>query len=96
MADSLPTPGPLTLVDALLISNLISGLDGPIKYLVNEDTDSIFKGVARTITQFDGESYSGSEDIRQQYLHVSGTVEMWIPVHEVLRAMMKHTFVFGK
>lgn len=48
------------------------------------ESGSVLRGVARRVDRYDGETYSGGDDIRDQFLHVSSTMEHWFPIHQVL------------
>jgi hypothetical protein len=56
------------------------------------DGEHISEGVARNITAKDGMSL-GERDVREGYLWISGMMEHWIPMTEVVELYTKGLFV---
>jgi hypothetical protein len=58
-----------------------------VSWAVDGDTDRIVEGVARHFTDVNGNFPAYDEDVRNMYFRVSGTVEHFLPVRDVLTLM---------
>lgn len=65
-----------------------------VRWAVGGDVERIVEGVARNITTKDGMAL-GSGDVRDGYLWISGTMEHWIPMSEVVDLYSKGLFILG-
>lgn len=80
----------LTLQDAGALAEVLrlAESNSPVRWLV-PGTDTIASGVARAITH-DGGGFYREGDVRDAYLWISGTMETWLPVSQVMAMIRSH------
>lgn len=83
---STTTHDPLTTRDVLRIAAVLDGADrgARVRWEGPADLD-VREGIARRVSDFDGDTtHPDNVDVRDQWLHVSGVVETWLPMRDVL------------
>jgi hypothetical protein len=82
----------LTLQDAGALAEVLRLVEtnSPVRWLV-PGTDTIASGVARAITQ-DGGGFYREGDVRDAFLWISGTMEFWVPVSQVMDMIRSYNF----
>lgn len=58
-----------------------------------DGSDHAVSGVARAIAHEGGGFLTDHDDVRDGFLHVSGTVEVWLPITQLIDMLRNHTFV---
>lgn len=67
-----------------------------LRWLADYDTGEVSTGVARRVGTYDGVSNHSAPDIRDQYLHISGVRELWLPVRQVVQMLADHTMTVSR
>lgn len=76
----------LTAETVLRLHEVLDACEKHLKVKWEADDDlEVREGVARRVSKFNGTDHVDDEDVRHQFLHISGFVETWIPMEEVLR-----------
>ena len=83
---------PMTAHTVRNLAHLLNLRDKSIKWLRTPDADTPFAGVLREVGPYDGNVHTGSTDIRDHYARLSGVVEMWVPVADLLSAIDESRF----
>lgn len=94
----MPTPTqPLTALDVTHLHTVLAAADrGASMRWASEYDDEVRTGVARRVGAYDGYRHHDVPDVRDQFLHVSGAVELWLPMADVLTMLAEHTLAFEK
>jgi hypothetical protein len=83
---------PLTMRDAGLLADIMRGVESGAKLLWYPDgadsADHPVTGTMRAITHSGGGFWPHDADVRDGYVHVSGIMEHWYPVREVMSALL--------
>lgn len=88
---------PLTAQDVAHLHEVLTAADkGATMRWVRDLDDEVRTGVARRVGPYDGNGHRDAPDVRDQFLHVSGMVEMWLPVMDVVAMLADRTLIFGK
>lgn len=83
---------PLNATTVMWLAKLIQARDCQrIRIQRNPQVDAILDATIREITPFNGRENTGAQDIRDQFLHLSSMVEIWLPVSEVVAALEGRT-----
>jgi hypothetical protein len=84
---------PLTFRQMSELQALMPAVQGcrPVRWLV-DDTNVLCEGTARAITHIGGGFLNADEDIRDGFVWISGTMEHWLPVREVMAKISKGEF----
>ena len=91
------TDQPLTAQDVAHLHEVVNAADkGATVRWVRDTDDEVRTGVVRRIGPYDGTGHRDAPDVRDQYLHISGTIEMWLPVMDVVAMLAARTLVFGR
>lgn len=88
----------LTLGDAITLASLITGVQkgSRAEWFPNGETaDRTVDGVLRSFARKGGGFWPHDQDVREAFVHVSGTFEHWLPVRDVLTWMGEGVFVIG-
>lgn len=95
--NSSDTFAPITAVEVRHLHAILDAAEhtSKMKWLSDPDADVIRTGIARRVGPFDGATQHDAPDLRDQYLHVSGTPgETWLPVRQVLHMLETRTLFF--
>ena len=84
--------GPLTVSDLVALSTLLEATKVRRVRWLNEHGD-LLDGVARCFAHEGGGFLGKDDDVRDYYLHVSGTFEHWLPVRELIPMVNEGRFV---
>lgn len=84
---------PFTLLEVRNVGLLAEAADKHYRVRFSFDGgDNVAEGVARTFTDEKGNHFSYSQDVREAHLWVSGFVERFIPVSQILSLMDQGMF----
>lgn len=72
--------GPVSVSDVLALHTIINAATGTKRVRWLDGNNDLHEGVARAIAHDGGGFLSEGEDVRDGFLHVSGTIETWVPV----------------
>lgn len=78
---------PLTIPTIVHLARLIDARGKSARYLRDPESDTVLHVVIREVGPFDGETNTGAQDVRDQFVRLSGTMEHWIPVSEAVAAL---------
>lgn len=88
---------PFTLLDVRNVSELAEAAHKSYKVRFSLDEgDNIVEAVARGFTNEDGTHFNYSSDVREAHLWMSGFVERFMPVSQILALMDKGMFAVDK
>lgn len=89
---------PLTAQDVTHLNAVLNAASAQatVRWASETDEDEIRTGVARRVGPFDGQSQHDAPDVRDQYLHISASVELWLLVGDVVAMVAARTMIFGK
>lgn len=61
---------------------------------ITDGDDEVRTGVARRVSPYDGSEHHDAPDVRDQFLHISGIIETWKPVEDVVAMLDQRTLFF--
>lgn len=85
----------LTVSQLIRLGELLRGADqhDRVRWAVDGDTDRVTDGVLRGFTDANGNHWHDSDgDVRNAYVRISGTMEHFLPVSDVLELMADGLF----
>lgn len=85
----------LTIGEATLLADLMRACQGNqrVRWALDADHTEVRSGVARAFTKADGNFVGRDTDVRDAYIWISGTFEVFMPVRQILDLMNEHLFV---
>lgn len=85
----------LGLADLHVLSALLDACSNKskVRWAANGDVAYIAEGVARNFTNADGNFLKANEDVRDNFIWISGTMEHFIPVRQIMEWMTNGLFV---
>jgi hypothetical protein len=85
----------LTVADLAMLSELSDACSNKskVRWAANGDVAYIAEGVARNFTNEDGNFLKANEDVRDAFVWISGTMEHFIPVRQIMEWMTNGLFV---
>jgi hypothetical protein len=89
------TTAPLTVADLAMLSELSDACSNKskVRWAANGDVSYIAEGVARNFTDANGNFLKANEDVRDAFVWISGTMEHFIPVRQIMEWMTNGLFV---
>jgi hypothetical protein len=93
------TEKPLTIRDAGLLADIMHGVETGAHFRWYQDgANSVgceLVGTMRAVTRNGGGLWPHDADVRDGYVHVSGFMEHWYPVRDVMSALQNITGELG-
>lgn len=87
----------LTIRDVVALCTIMRAVSGTcrVQWLL-DGSEHVVEGVARAITRDGGGFINGdTTDVRDAFVHVSGMIEQWLPIRDVMRMIHEGRFVIS-